>query len=81
MNRVVSPARRSANASSRPESEAVVKFRKVLELELRRGCDDGAVIGGIDGFLADARHDKGVAADDRRGARNDGVPRAGAPSP
>jgi ATP-dependent DNA helicase RecG len=61
VNRVVSPARRSPNARSRPESEAVVRFRKVIELELRRGCDDGAVIGGIDGFLANARQDKGVA--------------------
>jgi len=61
VNRVVSPARRSTSTRSRPESEAVVRFRKVIELELRRGCDDGAVIGGIDGFLANARQDKGVA--------------------
>ncbi len=62
MNRVVRPARRSSNARSRPESEAVVRFRKVIELELSRGCDDGAVIGGIDGFLTNARQDKGVAS-------------------
>ena len=49
------------DAGSRPESEAVVRFRKVIELELRRGCDDGAVIGGIDRFLEIARQDKGVA--------------------
>ena len=61
MNRVVSPARRSAQARSRPESEAVVRLRKVIELELRRGCDDGAVIGGIDAFLKNARQDKAVA--------------------
>ncbi|HEY7465158.1 MAG TPA: DEAD/DEAH box helicase, partial [Dehalococcoidia bacterium] len=63
MNRVAyrGPARRPANAGSRPESEAVVKFRKVIELELRRGCDDGAVIGGIDRFLAIAKQDKGVS--------------------
>ncbi|HLG11266.1 MAG TPA: ATP-dependent DNA helicase RecG [Dehalococcoidia bacterium] len=64
MNRVAyrGPARRSANApGSRAESEAVVRFRKVVELELRRGCDDGAVIGGIDRFLAVAKQDKGVA--------------------
>jgi ATP-dependent DNA helicase RecG len=30
-------------------------------LELRRGCDDGAVIGGIDRFLANAKADKGIA--------------------
>jgi ATP-dependent DNA helicase RecG len=62
VNRVARPARRTTNARSRPESEAVVKFRKVLELELRRGCDDGAVIGGVDAFLKNARQDKGVAA-------------------
>ena len=70
MNRVVSqrppvrranPARPGAAASSRP-SEAVLRFRKVLELEQRRGADDGAVIGGIDRFLANARADKGVEA-------------------
>jgi ATP-dependent DNA helicase RecG len=62
VNRVVRPARRSSpNARSRPESEAIVRFRKVIELELRRGCDDGAVIGGIDGFLKNARQDKGIA--------------------
>jgi ATP-dependent DNA helicase RecG len=55
------PARRAAAARSQ-DSDAVVKFRKVLELELRRGCDDRAVIGGVDGFLAIARKDKGVAA-------------------
>jgi ATP-dependent DNA helicase RecG len=62
VNRVVSPARRSNKARSRSESEAVARFRKVVELELRRGCDDGAVIGGIDAFLKNARQDKGVAA-------------------
>ena len=64
MNRVVSrkpPARRGASTRS-PESEAVLRFRKVLELEARRGCDDGAVIGGVDRFLAIARQDSGVAA-------------------
>jgi ATP-dependent DNA helicase RecG len=34
----------------------------VLEYELRRGCDDGAVIGGLDRFLALARGDKAAAA-------------------
>ena len=70
MNRVVSqrppvrranPARPGAAATARP-SEAVLRFRKVLELEQRRGADDGAVIGGIDRFLANARADKGVEA-------------------
>jgi len=63
VNRVAyrGPARRTANAGSRPESEAIVRFRKVIELELRRGCDDGAVIGGIDRFLEVAGQDKGVA--------------------
>ena len=64
MNRVVNrrpPARRGASTRS-PESEAVLRFRKVLELEARRGCDDGAVIGGVDRFLAIACQDRGVAA-------------------
>src|ERR1044072_4249081 len=69
MNRVVSqrPPVRRANparpgvAAARP-SEAVLRFRKILELELRRGADDGAVIGGIDRFLANARADKGGEA-------------------
>jgi ATP-dependent DNA helicase RecG len=40
----------------------VQRFRKVIELELRRGCDDGAVIGGIDALLANARQDRDLAA-------------------
>jgi ATP-dependent DNA helicase RecG len=40
----------------------VLRLHKVLELELRRGADDGAVIGGIDRFLANARSDKNVEA-------------------
>ena len=62
MNRVA--YRRPAVRKTSPraaESEAVIRFRKVLDLELRRGCDDGAVIGGLDRFLALARADKGVA--------------------
>ncbi|MPZ48978.1 MAG: ATP-dependent DNA helicase RecG [Dehalococcoidia bacterium] len=62
MNRVANrqtPARRGP-ASRSTESEGLVRFRKVLDLELRRGCDDGAVIGGIDRFLSIAKQDKGV---------------------
>jgi ATP-dependent DNA helicase RecG len=65
VNRVANrrtPARRGPDASSRTESEALVRFRKVLELELKRGCDDRAVIGGIDRFLENARADKDVRA-------------------
>ena len=51
-----SPARRAV------EPESVLRFRKVLELELRRGCDDVAVIGGVDKFLEIAGRDKDVAA-------------------
>src|SRR6266540_2722554 len=56
-------ARPKAGAPSgrQPAGEAVVRFRKVIELEIRRGCDDGAVIGGIDRFLPNARADRGVA--------------------
>ena len=41
------PARSGPAASSRTESEALIRFRKVIDLELKRGCDDRAVIGGI----------------------------------
>src|SRR4051812_49413650 len=58
--RPAAPGAASARAAS--VSEAVVRMRKVLELELRRGCDDGAVIGGVDRFLATQRTDKQVAA-------------------
>src|SRR6266545_7616072 len=51
-----------APSNRQPAGEAVVRFRKVIELEIRRGCDDGAVIGGIDRFLPNARADRGVAA-------------------
>ncbi len=71
MNPVVNrraPARRgpstaSSNASGvgPSTSEAVLKLRKILDLELRRGCDDGAVIGGVDRLLQNARQDKDVA--------------------
>ncbi len=54
------PARSGPSTSSRTESEALIRFRKVLELELKRGCDDRAVIGGIDRFLATAGADKDV---------------------
>jgi ATP-dependent DNA helicase RecG len=40
----------------------MLRFRKVIELELRRGCDDGAVIGGMDRFLQVARQDPHVAS-------------------
>jgi ATP-dependent DNA helicase RecG len=40
----------------------VSRLRKVLELELKRGADDGAVIGGLDQFLRTARQDKAVEA-------------------
>ncbi|HLF78238.1 MAG TPA: ATP-dependent DNA helicase RecG, partial [Dehalococcoidia bacterium] len=64
------PARQASNArppartatSRQPAGEAVLRFHKVLELELRRGCDDGAVIGGIDRFLPIASQDRSVAA-------------------
>jgi ATP-dependent DNA helicase RecG len=40
----------------------MLRFRKVIELELRRGCDDGAVIGGMDRFLEVAKQDRQVAS-------------------
>ena len=63
MNRVPPrrPVRRGAPAGAAPASEALLRLRKVLELELRRGCDNTAVIGGLDTFLTIARLDKGVA--------------------
>ncbi len=52
------PALRGGAAA---EPESVLRFRKVLELELKRGCDDSAVIGGLDRFLAVAGGDGVVA--------------------
>jgi ATP-dependent DNA helicase RecG len=40
----------------------VGRLRKILELELKRGADDGAVIGGLDQFLRTARQDNAVDA-------------------
>ena len=65
MNRVAyrrTPARSGTPARPAPESEALLRFRKIIELELRRGCDDGAVIGGLDRFLTNARSDKAIAS-------------------
>ncbi len=65
MNRVAkskSPTRRDVNGSRPPAGEPVQRFRKVLELELRRGCDDSAVIGGLDQFLRVSGQDSSVAA-------------------
>ena len=65
MNRVAyrrTPARSGTPARPAPESEALIRFRKIIELELRRGCDDGAVIGGLDRFLGNARSDKAIAS-------------------
>ena len=54
--------RRKATAPGAPTSEAVQRFRKVLELELRRGCDDSAVIGGLDHFLRISTQDSAIEA-------------------
>src|SRR5687767_11001553 len=65
MNRAVpsnSPVRTGRASRTATPSEAVVKLRRIFELELRRGCDDGAVIGGLDRFLSIAKQDKGVVA-------------------
>jgi hypothetical protein len=73
VNRVANrrtPARRGPAQRSQPESEALVRFRKVLELELKRGCDDRAVIGGIDKFLSVARADRTFAVSSRPPARH-----------
>jgi ATP-dependent DNA helicase RecG len=40
----------------------MVRLRKVLELENKRGYDDGAVVGGLDRFIAVARQDRDVDA-------------------
>jgi ATP-dependent DNA helicase RecG len=65
LNRVANrrtPARRGPPATRSADSEALVRFRKIVELELRRGCDDGAVIGGMDQFLRGARQDRDIGA-------------------
>jgi len=53
------PTVRGAPRSGWPASEGAQLLRKVMELELKRGCDDGAV---IDRYLAGARRDKPLAA-------------------
>mgnify|MGYP007054700997 CR=1 FL=1 len=60
MNRVA-PARNASKARP-PESDAVVRLRKILDLEQKRGCDDGAVMGGLDQFLRIAAEDSQVSA-------------------
>src|SRR5688572_23144201 len=52
-----SPPAHAATPSRAAKSDALLRLRKVIELELKRGCDDGAVIGGLDGFLSVARQD------------------------
>ena len=61
MNQRTAPAK-SARPARQPEPEAVLRLRKIFELELRRGCDDGAVIGGLDRFLANVQANKEVTA-------------------
>jgi ATP-dependent DNA helicase RecG len=56
------PARRGAPAGESTQPDAVTRLKKVLDLELKRGCDDSAVIGGLDRFLQNARTDRSVAA-------------------
>ncbi len=60
LNRVA-PAK-NANQGRSVESEALVRLRKILDLEYKRGCDDGAVIGGLDQLLRVAVQDAQVAA-------------------
>ena len=56
------PARSRVVRPARPEPEAVVLLKKVLDLELRRGCDDRAVVGGLDRYLERARKDRPTRA-------------------
>jgi ATP-dependent DNA helicase RecG len=64
LNRAPAPRPSPRPALARPAvprlPEAVQRLRRVLELELRRGCDNGAVIGGLDRFLAHARSEPAV---------------------
>ncbi len=53
------PVRKGAAAS--PSTEAVAQLRRILQYELSKGCDDSAVIGGLDRFLERARQDAGAA--------------------
>ncbi len=55
--RASAPPRATAPAPS----EAVGQLQRILRYELSKGCDDSAVIGGLDGFLGRARTDGGVA--------------------
>lgn len=59
--RVPPPARRGRASPGAVEPEPVTRLKRVLELELKRGCDDSAVIGGLDRFLENARNDPATA--------------------
>jgi ATP-dependent DNA helicase RecG len=54
-------AARPAAAGRAASAASTERFRNVLQLELKRGCDNGAVIGGLDRFLANARTDRALA--------------------
>jgi ATP-dependent DNA helicase RecG len=56
------PARSGPASPPLAEPEAIVRLKRVLDLELKRGCDDTAVIGGLDAYLANARSDRPAAA-------------------
>jgi ATP-dependent DNA helicase RecG len=63
LNRSASPRSRAALAAraSAPPSDAVGQLQRILRYELSKGCDDSAVIGGLDRYLANAAADPAVA--------------------
>ena len=63
MNRTAAPRTPARGAPRQPAaaSDAVGQLRRILQFELSKGCDDSAVIGGLDRYLERVRSDPKVA--------------------
>ncbi|HEY7270373.1 MAG TPA: OB-fold nucleic acid binding domain-containing protein, partial [Dehalococcoidia bacterium] len=53
--------RASAASNALPAQEAAAQLQRILRFELNKGCDDSAVIGGLDRYLERASGDSTVA--------------------
>ena len=67
MNRPAAPrnsaARRPSVTGRGPATDdALSRLKRILQFELSKGCDDSAVIGGLDRYLENARQDSRAAA-------------------
>jgi ATP-dependent DNA helicase RecG len=58
---MASPRPKASAAAAAPPPEAVAQLERILRYELNKGCDDSAVIGGLDRFLERASADPAVA--------------------